>query len=142
MLEVSERLTLGHHAPMLLGEQFVRERNHVRRPERLGHFVQLLHAFEVMFLDRVDAAGHVGERMAVRRKTETDIVERADEIEGREVGVERIPLRGAGDVWSDRWQHVIARQQDTVLRVVQAQVIERMSGRVQHPPLSAGQGDR
>ena len=111
VLEVGERLALGHRAPVPLREHLVRQRDDRRGAEREAGVAQLLHALGVVFLDRLDAARHVGERMAVRGQPELHALQLADEIERREIRLQRVGLAHAGDVRRDRRQHVVAGEQ-------------------------------
>ena len=61
-------------------------------------------------------------------------VERVEELGERVVGV-----ADAGDVRRDRGQHVVAGQHDALGRVVQAQVVGGVAGRVHGDPLAPGE---
>ena len=124
VLEVGERLALGHHAPVPLREHLVRELLHRRGPERERRVAQQLHALGVMFLDRFDPAGHVGERVTVRGQAELHAVELRDEVERREIRLQRVGLAHARDVRRDRRQHVVTGEQRAGLGIPQ-----RTSGR-------------
>ena len=86
--------------------------------------------------------GHVVERVAVRGEPEPHAVELRDEIERGEVRVQRVAVRRARDVRGDRRQHVVAGEQHPVLGVVEAEVVERVAGRVDREPVAPGEPDR
>jgi len=70
-------------------------------------------------------AGDVVERMPVRREPEAHPVERGDEVEGLQVGPQRVgAVPDPGHVGRDGGQHVITGEQDTVLGVVEAEVVD------------------
>ena len=80
--------------------------------------------------------------MTVGRQGQRDVGEAGDMVEGVQVLQQRI-VAGAvpADVGRDRRQHVVAYEQDSVLRVVQAEMVQGVARRVQRGPLPSRQLD-
>src|SRR5215218_1196351 len=78
--------------------------------------------------------------MAVRGKTEPLASEVGEEAEGADVAAERVgAVADARDVRRDRREHVVAGEVDPVLLVVEAQVVEGVTRRVQRDPVAPGE---
>ena len=139
---MGEGLALGHHPPVLAGEDLVGEGLHRRRPDRHRCRGELLHALLVVLLDRRHPPGDVGEGVAVGGQPEAHAVERGDEVEGLDVAVQRVgAVAHPRDVGRDRRQDVVARDEQPVLGVVEAQMVDGVARGVDAHPLAPGQGD-
>ena len=140
MLEVGERLALGHTAPHRRAEQLVRQVDDRGRTEVLGDLSETGQALLVVLMDGLAPSGEVGERESVGRQDQLDVgygghrrqrlLERGERIA---TGTE------PGDVRGDRGQDVVPGQQQTGFWVVQADVVEGVPRGVQHEPVATGQ---
>ena len=87
------------------------------------------------------ATGNVGERMTVRRQSELHAVEVGDEIERREVRLERVGVAHTRHVRRDRRQHVVAGEQHARLGIPRADVVDGVARRVHREPIATAHPD-
>jgi hypothetical protein len=142
MFEMRVGFALGHVAPASFSKESLHEAVDVGCADVFCDVADFLESLVVMFLDGIGTAAEVREGMAVRGQREVDTADLTDSVEGVEEGLERIgEIRNATDMWRDRGQDMIARQECTGLGIMQADVIRGMARSVKYEPFSASQFD-
>ena len=85
-------------------------------------------------------SAQVVERMAMGGQNRTDTLQLTDAIQRIEKRQQWIFRAGdTGNVWRNGWQYMISGKENTRLRIMQAEVIRRVPGRVLHEHLTIRQ---
>jgi hypothetical protein len=117
----------------------VGEVNDTGPPGNLAKPQQLLESVLVMDLDLRSAARKVAEGLAVGREHSLDVGKCGKAIKRLEILSQWVIRDDARNVWSDRRQHLVAREEYSALFVVEAKVIVGMSRGKKADPLPATQ---
>lgn len=142
MFEMRVGFALGHVPPTAFAKQSLHETVDVGGPDLLCDLADFVEAFVVMFLDRRRTTLEILEGMTVGGQGQLDAADLADPIKRVEEGFQRIGEVGnAADVGRDRRQHVIPCQKCAGLWIVQADMVRRVTGRMEHEPFTAGEFD-
>jgi hypothetical protein len=137
VLEMRVRLALRHLAPAPLLEEALHVGADARRAEFAADALHGVEAFVMVLLDRLATPREIAEGVPVRGQRERHVRHGGHAIERVEERVERILReREAGDVRRDRGEHVVAREEEAVGRIMQTDVILGVTRRVRHEPLA------
>ena len=136
VLQVRVGLARGHRSPAFGTEEQMAIPLHGHPAVRRRPGGETGQALSMVIDDVATTSGEIGERMAVRGKYVAHATQPGDHLQGNEEASERVAAgTDARDVRSDRGKDVIAGKEGAALRIVQAQVVERVSGRVNGEPV-------